>query len=266
MLMNLRILAHGRQHAGVADQARGGAGADRLARGGAQRGIDQLALLGIVDLGDAGGRRRRVLAACIQQRLASFCSEPSQPVADLVPGALVLRLFLAPDDFARLRIAAQHALVCLHRERIELLDAHDGDVLSAPSARRAFSRSKYTLPLQNTTRCTCAGSISSISSITVAKPPSVRSSSGDTDSSWRSRLFGVITISGLRKRAQHLPAQHVEHLRRRGGHAHLHVVLGAQLQEALQARRGMLGPLAFVAMRQEQRPGRRTGPTWLRRN
>jgi hypothetical protein len=29
--------------------------------------------------------------------------------------------------------------------------------------------------------------------------------------------------------AQHLPAQHVEHLRRRRGHAHLHVVLRAEL-------------------------------------
>ena len=60
--------------------------------------------------------------------------------------------------------------------------------------------------------------------------------------------------------AHHLPAQHVEHLRRRGRHADLHVVERAQLQEALQARRGVLGALAFVAVRQEQREPAQAAP------
>src|SRR6267142_4327475 len=51
------------------------------------------------------------------------------------------------------------------------------------SLRRACSRSKYTLPLQNTIRCTCWAGTSSISPITRAKPPPLRSSSEDTDSS-----------------------------------------------------------------------------------
>src|SRR2546430_5312111 len=51
------------------------------------------------------------------------------------------------------------------------------------SLRRALSRSKYTLPLQNTTRRTCCADSSSVSSITRAKLPRVRSSSGDADSS-----------------------------------------------------------------------------------
>ncbi len=44
----------------------------------------------------------------------------------------------------------------------------------------------------------------------------------------------------------------------RGGHVgHLHVVLGAEVQEALHPGRGVLGALAFVAVRQQQRqPGR----------
>ena len=62
-----------------------------------------------------------------------------------------------------------------------------------------------------------------------------------------------MTMSGLRNGLAHLAAQHVEHLRRRRGHAHLHVVLGAQLQKALQARRGMLRPRALVTVRQQQR-------------
>src|SRR5205807_1520448 len=63
----------------------------------------------------------------------------------------------------------------------------------------------------------------------------------------------------------HLPPQHVEHLRRRRRHAHLHVVLRAQLQEALEARRGMLGPGPLVAVRQQQREAAETLPLGLAR-
>src|SRR5690606_27943016 len=118
-------LAQHRQNAGVADQARRGAGPDCLALGGTQRRIDQLALLGVVDLGDAGGRRGRMLPAGVQQGLLALLQGAFEPVADLVPRALVLRLFLAPDDLARLRVAPQRGFIRLHRERIQLLDAHD---------------------------------------------------------------------------------------------------------------------------------------------
>src|SRR5207237_6271670 len=63
----------------------------------------------------------------------------------------------------------------------------------------------------------------------------------------------------------HLPPQHVEHLRRRRRHAHLHVVLRAQLQEALEARRGMLGPGPLVAVRQQQREATEALPLGLAR-
>ena len=50
------------------------------------------------------------------------------------------------------------------------------------ASRLAFNRSKYTLPLQSTTRVTGPASSSSISSITLLKLPLARSSSRDTDS------------------------------------------------------------------------------------
>ena len=53
--------------------------------------------------------------------------------------------------------------------------------------------------------------------------------------------------------APHLPAQHVEHLRRRRRHAHDHVVLGAELQETLEARRRVLRALPLESVRQEHR-------------
>src|SRR5260370_5159781 len=60
--------------------------------------------------------------------------------------------------------------------------------------------------------------------------------------------------------AAHLTAQHMEILSGRRGLANLHVVLGGELHEALQARAGMLRPLAFVAVRKEHYNGRRQIP------
>ena len=52
----------------------------------------------------------------------------------------------------------------------------------------------------------------------------------------------------------------MENLRRGGGHAHLHVVLGAQLQEAFQPGGGVLRALTFVAVRQQQGEAAQTPP------
>src|SRR6202521_5650133 len=48
-----------------------------------------------------------------------------------------------------------------------------------------------------------------------------------------------------------LTPQYVEVVGRRRAVRHLHIVLGAHLQEALEPRRGMVRALAFVAMRQQ---------------
>ena len=64
--------------------------------------------------------------------------------------------------------------------------------------------------------------------------------------------------------AVHLAPQQVEVLRRRGAVAHLHVVLGAQREEALDARARMLRALAFVAVRQQQHQAARLSPLLLR--
>jgi hypothetical protein len=56
----------------------------------------------------------------------------------------------------------------------------------------------------------------------------------------------------LAEGALHLAAQGVEVLRRGGQVADLDVVLGAELQEALEVGAGVLGPLALVAVRQQQ--------------
>src|SRR5262249_58324465 len=92
-------------------------------------------LLDLMDLADAGGGRGRGSAAGIQHR-----SPPErqllQAVADLIPGALVLRLFLTPDDLARVGIAVEDRLVLLGRERIELLNADQRNVTQSFLAAR----------------------------------------------------------------------------------------------------------------------------------
>src|SRR6185503_5777991 len=70
---------------------------------------------------------RRSFAASIVQRPLLF-ERRLQAMSDLVPGALVLWLFLAPDDLARLCIALEDRVVVLDRKWIELLDAYNRDV------------------------------------------------------------------------------------------------------------------------------------------
>ena len=52
--------------------------------------------------------------------------------------------------------------------------------------------------------------------------------------------------------AAHLPPQQVEILRGSGAVGDLHVVFGAQREEALDAGARVLGPLALKAVRQQQ--------------
>src|SRR5262245_29337048 len=68
---------------------------------------------------------------------------------------------------------------------------------------------------------------------------------------------------GLAQVANHLPPQHVKHLRRRRGHADLDVAIGAELQESLEACRGMLGSLPFVPMREEHHQAADAAPLRL---
>ena len=52
-----------------------------------------------------------------------------EAMLDLVPGALVFRLLLTPDQFTQVRITGQLGREVLIRERIELLDTDDRDVV-----------------------------------------------------------------------------------------------------------------------------------------
>src|SRR4051812_42591036 len=72
----------------------------------------------------AGRGRRRGRTAGVEELLLVAHVLP-QVVPDLVPRALVLRLFLAPDHFSGVGIALHLGLELLVRERVELLDPDD---------------------------------------------------------------------------------------------------------------------------------------------
>src|SRR5947208_962485 len=159
-------------------------------------------------------------------------------------------------------------------------------------ALRPSRRSKNTLPLQTITRLTLSGLMSpSHSPLTALNLLSANSASGDTDSLWRSRLFGVKITSGLTAsrslsshrflvaqqalrgednerlavRPDHLPAQEKKHLHRGRRNAHLDVIVGAELKVSLRAPRRMLGPLPLVAVRQEHHQAAAAAPFDLAR-
>ena len=125
--------------------------------------------------------------------------------------------------------------------------------------------SKYTLPEQKTTRFTFFGAGFAGSPITHWNPPAARSSSGEVAFLAPSRLLGVITMSGfligrtIWRRIMWKNCAGVD------GTHDLDVVLGAQLQVALEARRRVLRALPLVAVRQEHREAAQAPPLRLAR-
>src|SRR5581483_5988147 len=117
------------------------------------------------------------------------------------------------------------------------------------------------LPVQTSTRLAF---VISRSGRTFWNRPRVRSSAGEDASGWRSMLLRE-HHQRLAPRTQRLPPQHVEILRGSGGLAELDVVARGELQEALDARAGVLRPLAFVAVRQQQHQSGEQAPLVLAR-
>src|SRR6056297_1091944 len=91
-----------------------------------QCGVHERLLLLIVQLIVAGGRCGRALAARVEQ-LVTIVQRFLQAMPDLVPGTLVLRLLLAPDDVTERRVFLYQRSIAADREGIQLLDPHDGD-------------------------------------------------------------------------------------------------------------------------------------------
>ena len=217
-----------------------------------------------MNLADTGGRRRRRRASRVQQ-LALRAERPIELMADLVPGALVLRLLLTPDDFLRRVVAIEHRLVLFAGKRVELLEPHEGDIVElrcAPCAQQ--------IEIDLAAREHDAPDFLRLSDRVRLVDDILEAAARQLVETGHRQLMPQQALrrhddQRLAQAAQHLPTQHVEHLCRRRWHANLHVVFGAELQEALEAGRRMLGTLAFIAMRQEQRQVAEATPLGLAR-
>ena len=197
----------------------------------------------------ADGRRRRNGPAGVRDHLLRqrvFAEIGAQPV----PRPLVLRLFLAPDHFLRLRKLRERRREVRMRERILLLDADDGDV-----ADLVFAPVRDELVID----LAAAGD----DALHVLRGKRLDFADHVLELAVRHLLergHGLLVAKqALRAHhdqrpaevPEHLPAQQVIDLRGRRRHADLHVVLGTELQIALGPRGRMLGALPFVAMREQ---------------
>ena len=137
---------------------------------------------------------------------------PKKVMLDAMPGSLVSRLFLAPDDIFCFRVAVDLNLEFFMRKRIQLLDADNRHIFESYASGGTSTGRNIPCPQQAMMRRTFCGSSFSASGMTVWKLPLARSSRLDTDSLCRKQAFGAHDDKRLAKRANHLPPQHVEHL------------------------------------------------------
>src|ERR1700754_1268783 len=203
-----------------------------------ERLLDERRLFGDMGIEVASGRRRGASTSRIGQAVLRTHAG-LQVVTDLEPGALVHRFFLAPHHFLRGRVLFQFGRDFRARERIQLLDAHDGDVGEATllgvleQVVVDLARAQHdALDLLRR-------------EIAVLADDQLELAVGQ----FVERRHGqLVAQQGFRRhhdqrlahRAHLLAADHMERLGRRGRHADLHVFHRAQLQEALEAGGGVL--------------------------
>ena len=157
---------------------------------------------------------------------------------DAVPSALVARLFLAPHQLGRFRVRGDLRGEIIVRERVELLDADDRHVTDALGTPR---REQFIIHLAAARDDAAYGHGAPCPYIFIPNHRLEAALRQFCD--WRGRILAAQQALGREHdqrfavRAQHLAAQQVEHLRRRGRDAYLDIVIGAQLQIAFDAPR-----------------------------
>src|SRR6056297_3806190 len=205
-----------------------------------------LELMGAAGAGGRAGRRRSGHAVeAATERLAAprRAQEP--------PGAHVLRLLLDPDQRGVRRVERQRLLDLLVGPRVELLEAHDGDVVAlallalgqqvvvhlAAARQDPGDAVGHHLGVEQHAPETAAGEV-------VQRRHRPRRAQQALRRHHDQRLAPG---------AQHLPPKQVEHLRGGRRVRHLHVGLGAQLEEPLEPGRGVLRTLALEPVGQQHR-------------
>src|SRR5436309_3520547 len=236
-----------------------------------ERGVHQVALLGLVELERAGRGARGLGASGVVEAAILGQDAPQPPVHD-VPRAHVPRLLLHPVHLTRFGVGGEDGLELLRREGVELLDAHErhgvdralaarGEELVVDlAAREQDAPHPAALDRDPGLRRTVERDV-----VDHGPEPALRQLLERRDA----KLVAEQALRGhqherLPEAPVHLAAEDVEVLRRGGQVANLHVVLGAELEEALEARVRVLGALALVAVREEQHEAAHALPLRLR--
>ena len=172
-----------------------------------------------------------------------------EPVPDRTPRAHVLRLLLHPHDLGEIRIASRQLGRGLDGERVELLEPGDRDVLGARVALAAdevvvdLPRAEHEPPH----RLVIGGGI-----VEERREAPV----GEVGEGRGGRLEPQEALRGHhdqrpRGRVERLPAEQVEVLRRGGRVRDPDVLLRRELEEPLEPRARVLGPVALVPVREQ---------------
>ena len=174
-----------------------------------------------------------------------------QVVLNEEPGALVLRLVLTPHQIGGIGILFELGAKSLVREGVELLDAHDGHIVGT-LVLALFDQVEVDLARADDDAFDLLGL-----DLPGLADDGLKAAFGELGDRAGGVLvaqqrFGREDHQGLAQVAHHLPAQHMEDLAGRGRLHDLHIGVGRQLHEALDAGRTVLRALALVAVRQHE--------------
>src|SRR5690606_17064223 len=176
--------------------------------------LDQRGLFGIMGGKVAAGGRGRTGAAGIAQRLPLAQAE-IQMVADLVPGTLVHRLLLAPHHFPGGGEALELGCQRRTRERVQLLDADHGHVLDLLRGD-GFDQVPVDLAAADHDPARLLRILATAVRDQLLEATLAQLVQGRDRQLVPQHGLGRHHHQRLADAAQHLPAQHVEHLRRGG--------------------------------------------------
>src|SRR5581483_4714651 len=220
--------------------------------------VQKLPLFLQVELVRPRRRARRLRAPDVSERPAGG-QDPAEARRDEMPRAHVPGLLLHPEDLRRLRITREDRRQRLAGERVELLDAHDRGRLEgaltalgeervvdlpaaeeeAPDARRVDDDARLGGPRDGRV-------VEHDLERAVGEVPERRHRGPVAEQALRGH-----DDERLAELAVHLAAEEVEVLGGGGRVADLDVVLGAELEPALEPRARVLRPLPLVAVREQ---------------
>ena len=210
---------------------------------------EELFLFAAVDRSGTGGGAGRGRPCDGAERIAieEFFAET---VLQIVARPHVLGLFLDPVDRGAFLAGVERGAQALLGEGIKLLDPHDRDVAAAELLAPGDELVVDLAATKDDAAHLATGN-------GVVGQDAAEGALGEflerrDGLGMAQQALGRHHDQRLAPLAQHLAAQDVEVLRRRGGVDDLDVVLGAQGEEPLQPGAGVLGALALEAVRQQQ--------------